>query len=65
MLKFARLHNYIKKSSVKLAVNSAEKSLKEKFAKELLSDMSSISKFLKPIRYFAKKKHCEQYKNDW
>ena len=44
-VEIARLHNYIKKSSVKLAVNSAEKSLKEKFAKGLLSYMSSISKF--------------------
>ena len=33
----AKIYNYINKSSVKLAVNSAEKSLKERFAKELLS----------------------------
>ena len=32
----AKIYNYINKSSVKLAVNSAEKSLKERFAKELL-----------------------------
>ena len=54
-VEIATIYNYINKSSVRLAANSAEKSLKEKFAKELLSYISSFSKFLKPIRYFVKK----------
>ena len=54
-VEIAKIYNYINKSSVRLAVNSTEKSLKEKFAKELLSYMSRISKPLKYIRYFIKK----------
>ena len=50
--------------SVRLAVNLAEKSLKEKFAKELSSYMWRISKPLKFIRYFIKK-YYQQYKNEW
>ena len=38
-LQIARIYYYIKESSVKPTVNSAEKSLKERFAKELLSYM--------------------------
>ena len=48
-VEIATIYNCINESSVRLAANSAEKSLKEKFAKELLSYMSSFSKFLKPI----------------
>ena len=51
----AKLYNYINDLSRRLAVSSAEKSLKRKFANELLSYMSSFSKFLKPIRYFVTK----------
>ena len=40
----AKIYNYINKLSVKLAVNLAEKSLKEKFAKELLSYMCKTHK---------------------
>ena len=40
----ARIYIYIKESSVKLAVNSAEKSLKVNFAIELSSCMSSMYK---------------------
>ena len=53
--KIAKIYNYINKSSVKLVVNLAEKSLKEKFAKELLNYISRISKPLKHIRPFIKK----------
>ena len=48
----AKIYNYINELSVKLAVKSAEKSLKVKFVKELLSYMSSISKPLNYIKYF-------------
>ena len=41
--------------SVKLAVNLAEKYLKEKFAQKLLSYISSFSGALKRIKYFIKK----------
>ena len=51
----AKLYNYINDLSGRLAVSSAEKSLKRKFANELLSYMSSFSKLLKPIRYFVTK----------
>ena len=51
----AKIYNYINELSVILAVNSPEKFLKEKFAKELLSYMSSIYKPLKYIRCFIKK----------
>ena len=44
--------DYIDDSSLKLALNSAEKYLEEKFAKELLSYMLSISKPLSYIKYF-------------
>ena len=54
-VEIAEIYNYINKSSVRLAVNFAEKSLTEKFAEILLSYMSRFSKFLKPIRYFFKK----------
>ena len=47
----AKIYNYINESLVKLAVNLAEKSLKEK----LLNFISSISKPLKYIKYFIKK----------
>ena len=53
-VEIARIYNYIKESSVRLAVNS-EKSLKEKCAKELLSYVSSISKHLKNVKYFIEK----------
>ena len=43
-VRIARIYIYIKESSVKLAVNSAEKSLKVNFAKELSSCMSSMYK---------------------
>ena len=43
-VEIARIYNHIKETFVKLAVNWAEKSLKETFAKELLSYMSNISK---------------------
>ena len=51
----ARINNYINKFFVRLAVKTAEESLKEKFAKELLSFVSSVSKYLKHIKYFIKK----------
>ena len=43
-----KLYNCINESSPTLAVTSAERSLKEKFAKVLLSYMSSIPK---PLNY--------------
>ena len=46
------LYNYINDSSVRLVVNVAEKSLKEKLAKQLLSHMSSFSGALKCVKYF-------------
>ena len=49
-VKIAEIYNYINESPVKLAVNWTEKSLKEKFAKELF--MSSISKTIKPHHGF-------------
>ena len=60
----AKIDNYINKSSVKSVVNLAEKSLKEKFAKELLNYISRISKPLKHIRPFIKKYclHCKYEK---
>ena len=39
-VEIAKIYNYINESSVELAVNSAEKSLKKKFAKKLLIYMS-------------------------
>ena len=51
-VEIAKIYNYFNELSVKLAVNSAEKSLKVKFVKELLSYMSSISKPLNYIKYF-------------
>ena len=54
-VKIAKIYNYINESPVKLAVNLAEKSFKEKFAKELLSDMSCFSGPLKYIKYFIEK----------
>ena len=51
----AKIYNYSKESSIRLAVNSTEKLLKEKFAKQFLSYMSSVSKSLKHTRYFIKK----------
>ena len=51
--------------SVKLAVNLAEKYLKEKFAQALLSYMSSFSGALKRIKYFIKKYYlqCKEMKS--
>ena len=63
-VEIAKKFNYIKESSVRLAVNSAEGFLKEKFAKELLSSMASISKQLKHVKYFIKR-YCQKYKNGW
>ena len=60
-VEMARIYNYINELSLKLAVNSAEKSLKEKFAKELLSYISSISKPLNYSKYFIKK-YYQPYK---
>ena len=54
-VEITKIYNYINDWSVKLAVNSAEKSLKEKFTKELLSYMSRFSKPLKYVQYFIKK----------
>ena len=54
-VEIAKIYNYINESPVKLAVNLAEKSFKEKFAKELLSDMSCFSGPLKYIKYFIEK----------
>ena len=54
-VEIAKIYNCINDWSVKLAVNSAEKSLKEKFTKELLSYMSRFSKPLKYVQYFIKK----------
>ena len=51
----AKIYNYINESSVKLAVNLAEKYLKENFARELLNYISSISKPVKYIKYSIKK----------
>ena len=62
MLKLQEYSIIINESSVRLAVNFAEKSLKEKFARELLNYMLSFAKFLKPIRYFVKN-FCQHYKN--
>ena len=53
-VKIAKIYNYINESSVKLAVNLAEKPLKEKFAKNLINYISSTSKPLKHIKYFVK-----------
>ena len=54
-VEISKIYNYINESSVELVVNSAEKSLKEKFTKELLSYMWSISKPLKYVKHFIKK----------
>ena len=54
-VEIARINNYINKFFVRLAVKTAEESLKEKFAKELLSFVSSVSKYLKHVKYFIKK----------
>ena len=55
-------NDYINESSLKLAVDSAENSLKEKFTKELLSYMPGFSGALKCVKYFIKKYH--QYYNN-
>ena len=60
-VEIAKIYNYINESSVTLAVNLAEKSLKEKFAKELLNYISSVSKQLKHIRYFIKKTRNQKW----
>ena len=52
LIQMLKYYIYINKSSVELAVKSAEKPLKKKFTKELLSYMSSISKPLKYVKYF-------------
>ena len=49
-VEIAKIYYYINESSVKLA----EKSLKEKFANELLNYISSMSKPLKYMKYFIK-----------
>ena len=54
-VEIAKIYIYINESSLELAVTSAEKSLKEKFTKELLSYISSIFKSLNYIKYFIKK----------
>ena len=54
-VEIAKIYNRISESSVKLALNSAEKSLKEKFTKELLSCMSSFSGILECVKYFIEK----------
>ena len=54
-VEIAKIYNYINESSVNLAVNSAGKSLKEKFTNELLSYMPSFSGALKCVKYFIKK----------
>ena len=54
-VEIAKIYNYVNKSSIRLAVNSIEKSLKGKFAKELLNYVSSFYKPLKQIRYLNKK----------
>ena len=51
-VEIATIYNHIKESFLKLAVTSADKFLKEKFAKELLSYISNISKPLKQIMHF-------------
>ena len=53
-VEIAKIYNCINESSLKLSVESAEKSLKEKCAKELLSYMSSFSGALKCVKYFIK-----------
>ena len=53
------MYNYIKDSFIKLVVDSVEKSLKEKIAKELLSYMSRLSGTLKYVKYFIK--NCYQH----
>ena len=59
-VEISKIYNYINESSLKLAVDSAEKSLKEKFAKELFSYILSFSGTLKCIKYL---KYCQPYKN--
>ena len=54
-VEIVKIYNSINELSVRLAVDSTEKSLKEKFEKELLSYMSMFSKSLKHIRYFINK----------
>ena len=54
-VEIAKIYNYIYESFLKLPVNPSEKSLKEKFGKELLSYMSSISKRLNYIKDVIKK----------
>ena len=54
-VEIAKIYTHLNESPLKLAVDSAEKSLKEKFAKKLLSYMSSFSGTLKCIKYFIKK----------
>ena len=54
-VEIAKICSYVNESSVKLAVSLAEKSLKEKFAKELLSYMSDISNPLNYIKHFITK----------
>ena len=54
-VEITKICNYFNESSLKLAVNSAEKYLKTKFAKELLSYMLSTSKPSNYIKYFIQK----------
>ena len=61
-VEIAKIYNYINESPVKLAVNLAEKSFKEKFAKELLSDMSCFSGPLNTSN-ISLKKYCLQCKD--
>ena len=64
-VEIARIYNYINKSSLKLAVNSAEKYWKEKFTKELVSYISSFSRPLEYIKYFFEKNTTNIIKNRW
>ena len=59
-VEIAKIYNYINESPVRLAVKLVEKYLKERFAKELLSFMSSFSKFFKSVRYFVKNNNMEK-----
>ena len=59
-VEIAKICNYINESPVRLAVKLVEKYLKERFAKELLSFMSSFSKFFKSVRYFVKNNNMEK-----
>ena len=50
-----RIQNHIIESTKQLTKKSTKEEMKNKFAKELLDYMSSISKPLKHIKYFIKK----------